>query len=222
MEEKNNNKSEHISDDQLFDFFSGGSLTPQKMELGRIIREHIKTCSECQDRYDQMLEMDEQLSRSLSILARAKAMQMGEEMLNSSSNSVIKDLGGNIRNLVASVKLSIDNYIEITGEALANFGALYHPQYATNLRSTDESLNGADITSILIDDDENRIAIERDGTLVITLNKNYFSSKTEVCLIPEENGEPLCRKAELSESNPKVLEVKFMNVEPGDYYIALK
>ena len=217
----------HVEIDEILDFLSIDKPTKEKLILADYIFSHNAKCKECQEKYNRIIAISESLDKEFSRITneeRIKIIALNEIIkIKQVSNTEIDKIQNLLKGIALSVKIHINDFSEITGEAVSRVGVLSHPRLAMDLRSTDESVRGAEILSTLNDNDNDKITINRDGSLIISLNRHKFAPGTMVILVPDdENGASYSAETTINKNDPNLVEACFSDVELGDYSLLIR
>jgi len=230
VENKNTEESNHITTEEILDFLSVKKYTPEYMQEANRINLHINSCEECQKEYSRILKMQNELEEAIRYESKEdrlkeriewKLFQISEELEEQGKDA--KAYFENAGEIVLSAKLKIRDYAELTAQAITGMGTFAHPRFSTALRSTNQSMQGAEKKSVVEDEKSNKFVIERDGTLSVEFSRYEYAPGTLVFLVSEnEDAEPYCEELRVSEDNPDLVVAEFSDVTPGEYVIAMK
>lgn len=202
MENRNDrDQNRHVTVDEMLAFFCAKRIDADYMRLASKIHSHILACAECKKDYDTLLMADEALDK---IIASAPHSQKAD-----------------LREMVFLIRLKIRDFCELGWQAV-NGRQYYHPAFAATSKSSRKGIvDQGVIRSTLVNEENDRISISPDHTLSLLLNKNECQKDTLVMLIPYQNSmQPYFQYTQNYDDETVI--VRFENIEPGEYMVALK
>lgn len=223
--------NEHVSIDDMMDFFSINKVSPETIRFMARINSHIMKCEECRKQYDALRDANETLDKIVSYIPESQKIKLNMikgvyyfENERADRKKGFQECVNFIKDITFSIKLKVMSFSELGWESITGGYSFFHPAFAASSKSVSE-INGniaeGTIKSTLVDDDSNRISIGIDRTLSLFLNKNECLTNSIVILIPTEASmQPYFEYAQTYDD--KTVVVRFDDIEPGDYIVAFK
>lgn len=219
---------EHISDDDLFDYFEKDCFDDDFKKMTARINLHIRSCSLCRGKYDAIKEASESLDKISSYLPRKNRFQVNlirwiylYENQKDKEGKKLVECVERVKELTFSVLLKIKNFNELGWVSLSGQNEFYHPAFAAVGKSTEGRPSNGVIKSIIVDGNNGRITIGIDRTLSLYFDKNDCTPGNMVILIPADaEAEPYFKFVD--KYGDDMVVARFDDINPGDYIVAFK
>ena len=224
--------NEHITFNEMVDFYFADTLDDSFIEQAAKINAHLVECAGCMQDYEALQAIEESFNRCTDRAGdRAKAellegIYCAESEHNPDCVSV-SNCVAYLKRLKFKILVTIDDIDTLVCQKLDEVGDLFrYPQFATAAKSISESdgkqnpVQAGEIKSMMLDSRKNRVSIGMDRTLSLYFKKDECPADTLVILIPDASGsQPHFAYTRLYDEANVV--VRFEDVHPGSYKVTL-